>query len=221
MDGEQHAAGPAAELANSITHGLGAALSVLVLVVLVAAAAMRGTARDIVGAAIFGATLVLLYTMSTLYHALRGPRVKRVFKILDHSAIYLLIAGTYTPFCLATLRGGWGWSLLGVVWGLAALGVTFKSMFTGRFEMLSTGVYLGMSWMVMVAAVPLWRSLPRPGLAWLLAGGACYTLGVAFYAWHRLRFHHAVWHLFVLAGSLCHVVAILGYVIPATGGGRP
>ena len=177
-------------------------------------AALHGTARHVVGAAIFGATLVLLYTMSTLYHALRNPRAKRVFKILDHSAIYLLIAGTYTPFCLATLRGGWGWSLFGVVWGLAAAGVVFKSVFIGRFEILSTAVYLAMGWMVMVAAVPLWRALPAPGMAWLMAGGACYTLGVAFYAWHRLKFHHAVWHLFVLGGSLCHVVAVLGSVIP-------
>jgi len=214
MDGERHAAGTAAELANSITHGLGAVLSVLATVLLVVAAAVRGTARDIAGAAIFGATLVLLYTMSTLYHALRNQRAKRIFKILDHSAIYLLIAGTYTPFCLATLRGGWGWSLFGAVWGLAALGVAFKSVFTGRYELLSTGVYLGMSWMVLVAAVPLWHRLPGPGLAWLLAGGACYTLGVGFYSWHGLKFHHAVWHLFVLGGSLCHVVAVLGFVVP-------
>jgi hemolysin III len=214
MDGEQHAAGPAAELANSITHGLGAVLSVLALVLLVVAAVLHGTARDIVGAAIFGSTLVLLYCMSTLYHALRGPRAKRVFHILDHSAIYVLIAGTYTPFCLITLRGTWGWSLFGAVWGLAVLGVAFKSVFTGRFEILSTGVYLAMSWMVLIAALPLWRALHRDGLAWLLAGGFCYTLGVVFYSWHRLKFHHAVWHLFVLAGSLCHVVAVLGFVIP-------
>ena len=214
MDGEAHAAGAAAELANSISHGLGVVLSLLALTLLVVTAALHGSARDVVGAAVFGATLLLLYCMSTLYHALRGPRVKRVFHILDHSAIYLLIAGTYTPFCLTTLRGAWGWSLFGVVWGLAALGVAFKSVYTGRFEFLSTGVYLGMSWMVMVAALPLWRALSRPGLVWLLAGGACYTLGVAFYAWHRLKFHHAIWHLFVLAGSLCHVVAVLGYVLP-------
>ncbi len=215
MPGTDHSEGFAAELANSVTHGLGAVLSVLALVLLVVLAALHGTARHVVGSAIFGATLVLLYTMSTLYHALRNPRAKRVFKILDHSAIYLLIAGTYTPFCLATLRGGWGWSLFGVVWGLAAAGVAFKTVFTGRFELLSTAVYLAMGWMVMVAAVPLWRALPAPGLAWLMAGGACYTLGVAFYAWRRLRFHHAVWHLFVLGGSLCHVVAVLGSVIPA------
>ena len=215
MPGTDHSEGFAAELANSVTHGLGAVLSVLALVLLVVLAALHGTARHVVGSAIFGATLVLLYTMSTLYHALRNPRAKRVFKILDHSAIYLLIAGTYTPFCLATLRGGWGWSLFGVVWGLAAAGVAFKTVFTGRFELLSTAVYLAMGWMVMVAAVPLWRALPAPGLAWLMAGGACYTLGVAFYAWRRLRFHHAVWHLFVLGGSLCPVVAVLGSVIPA------
>jgi len=183
-------------------------------VLLPGSAAAPGSARHVVGAVIFGTTLVLLYTMSTLYHALRNQRAKRVFHILDHSAIYLLIAGTYTPFCLSTLRGGWGWSLFGVVWGLAALGVAFKSVYTGRFEFLSTAVYLAMSWMVLVAAMPLWRALHRDGLAWLLAGGFCYTLGVVFYSWHRLKFHHAIWHLFVLAGSLCHVVAVLGFVIP-------
>jgi len=214
MDATTHADGRAAETANSITHGLGVLLSVAALVLLTVSAASRGTARDVAGGAVFGATLVLLYTMSTLYHAVRAPRAKRVFHILDHSAIYLLIAGTYTPFCLSTLRGPWGWSLFGTVWGLAALGVAFKSVYTGRFEFLSTAVYLAMSWMVMVAAKPLWRALPRGGLAWLLAGGGCYTVGVVFYSWRRLRFHHAVWHLFVLAGSLCHVAAVYGFVIP-------
>jgi hemolysin III len=214
MDATQHAGSRAAETANSITHGLGALLSVLALALLTVSADLRGTARHVVGAAIFGTTLVLLYTVSTLYHALRPGRAKRIFHVLDHAAIYLLIAGTYTPFCLSTLRGGWGWSLLGVIWGLALLGVAFKTVCTGRFQALSTALYLAMGWVVLVAAVPLWRALPGPGLAWLLAGGACYTLGVAFYTWHRLRFHHAVWHLFVLGGSLCHVVAVLGSVIP-------
>jgi hemolysin III len=213
MDVIPHADGVAAETANSITHGLGAVLSVVALVLLTVSAATHGGARQVAGGAVFGTTLVLLYTMSTLYHALRNERAKRVFHILDHSAIYLLIAGTYTPFCLSTLGGAWGWSLFGVVWGLAVAGVAFKSVYTGRFEFLSTAVYLGMSWMVMIAVVPLWRALPRPGMAWLLAGGACYTLGVVFYRWHRLKFHHAVWHLFVLGGSLCHVVAVLGYVL--------
>ena len=217
MDAIPHAEGAAAEAANSITHGLGALLSLLALVLLTWAAALRGSARHVVGAAVFGATLVALYTLSTLYHALRNPRAKRVFHILDHSAIYLLIAGTYTPFCLSTLRGAWGWSLLGVVWGLAFLGVSLKSVFTGRYQTLSTAVYLAMGWMVMVAAVPLGRALRPAGLAWLLGGGGCYTLGVAFYVWHRLKFHHAIWHLFVLAGSMCHVVAVLGFVIPRGG----
>jgi hemolysin III len=214
MEVTPHADSVAAETANSITHGLGVVLSILALVLLTMSATLHGSARHVVGAVVFGATLVLLYTMSTLYHALRNPRAKRVFHILDHSAIYLLIAGTYTPFCLASLRGTWGWTLLAVVWGLALLGVGFKSMFTGRFEMLSTGVYLAMSWMVLVAAMPLWRALHGGGLAWLLAGGVSYTLGVAFYAWHRLKFHHAVWHLFVLGGSLCHVMSVLLFVIP-------
>ena len=214
MDASQHAGGRAAETANSITHGLGAGLSVLALVLLTVSAALHGSARHVVGAAIFGSTLVLLYTVSTLYHALSQPRAKRVFHILDHAAIYLLIAGTYTPFCLSTLRGGWGWSLFGVIWGLALLGVGFKTVCTGRFEGLSTGIYLAMGWVVVVAAVPLWHALPGRGLAWLLAGGLCYTAGVAFYIWHRLKFHHAVWHVFVLGGSICHVLAVLGSVIP-------
>jgi hemolysin III len=206
--------GAVAERANSITHGVGAGLSVLCLVLLVVSAARHGTARDILAGTVFGAALVVLYTMSTLYHALRDPRAKRIFQILDHSAIYLLIAGTYTPFCLRTLRGGWGWSLLGAEWGLAVLGMLFKAFATGRYPVFSTLVYLAMGWMVAVAGLPLFRALPAGGLAWLFAGGACYSLGVGFYGWRRLAFHHAIWHLFVLAGSLCHVVAVLGFVIP-------
>jgi len=214
MEAVEHHQGPAAELANSLTHGLGVVLSATALIVMVFTASVHGTARHIVGAAIFGSALVLLYTMSTLYHAFRGPRLKRVFKILDHTAIYLLIAGTYTPFCLTTLRGAWGWSMFGVIWGLAALGVGFKAVFTGRFEALSTAIYLAMGWIVMIAARPLWLHLPRPGMYWLMAGGLFYSLGVVFYSWKRLKFHHAIWHLFVLGGSLSHVAAVLGYVIP-------
>jgi hemolysin III len=214
MDVTPHAAGRAAEMANAITHGVGIALSLLALVLLTVSAAMHGGTRLVVGSTLFGTTLVLLYTMSTLYHAVRSPQAKRILHILDHSAIYLLIAGTYTPFCLSALGGGWGWSLFGVVWGLALAGVGFKLFFTGRFQFLSTAIYLAMSWMVMIAARPLWRALPRGGMAWLLAGGFCYTVGVVFYSWHRMKFHHAVWHLFVLGGSLCHVVAVLAFVIP-------
>jgi hemolysin III len=210
--------GPGEELANSLTHGLGVVLGLAALAWMVTLAALHGTARDVVGAALFGSTLVLLYTMSTLYHAVRGPRVKRVFRILDHTAIYLLIAGTYTPFCLVTLRGAWGWSLFGVVWGMALLGTVFKFLFIQRFPALSTAVYLVMGWLVFIAAGPLWRALPAMGWVWLLGGGAFYSLGVVFYAWHRLRYHHAVWHLFVLAGSLCHVAAVLGFVIPGARG---
>lgn len=214
MEGHRKAPATAAEIANSVTHGLGAALGVAALVLMVVFASLRGTARHIVGAAIFGSALVILYTMSTLYHAFRGPRVKHVFKILDHNAIFLLIAGTYTPFCLATLRGGWGWSIFGVVWGLAVLGITFKSIFIRRMKVLSLVVYLGMGWLVMLAARPLYHSLSHGGLAWLLGGGLCYTLGVGFYVWKNFKYHHAVWHLFVLGGSLCHVMAVLFHVIP-------
>lgn len=228
------------ELANTLTHGLGAALSVAALAVMTAFAALRGDARQVVGAVIFGSTLVLLYTMSTLYHAFRGPRLKKVFKILDHSAIYLLIAGTYTPFCLGAIRGAWGWSLFGVIWGLAAAGVALKATLYAkwvpavrpvpvdhlhsvpegpvppkRMKLISTALYLAMGWLIVIAIAPLWRALPAHGLAWLFGGGLCYTAGAGFYAWRSLRYHHAIWHLFVVAGSLCHFFAVLWHVIPA------
>lgn len=202
------------ELANSTTHGLGTGLAIAALVLLVVFASLHGSARHVVGTTLFGACLVVLYAMSTLYHAFRGPRVKKVFHILDHSAIFLLIAGTYTPFCLGPLWGAWGWSLFGLIWGLATLGVTFKAVFGPRLPALSTSVYLAMGWIVLIAILPLWRHLPAGGLFWLFLGGASYSVGVAFYIWHRLPFHHAVWHLFVLAGSACHVVAVMAYVIP-------
>ncbi len=202
------------ELANSLTHGLGTALAVTALVLMVVFAALRGSARHVVGASLFGACLVVLYAMSTLYHAFRGPRVKRVFHILDHAAIFLLIAGTYTPFCLATLRGPWGWSLFGLVWGLAALGIALKAVFGPRLRWLSTLVYVAMGWLVLIALGPLSRALPAGGLLALFGGGVFYTAGVAFYLWKRLVYHHAVWHVFVILGSACHVVAVLGFVIP-------
>ena len=157
---EEH---PWAERLNSITHGVGWALAIAALVVMVVFSAIHGSARHVVGTAIFGSTMVLLYAMSTLYHAFKGPRVKKVFRILDHAAIYLLIAGTYTPFCLTVLRGGWGWSLFGVTWGLAVLGIVFKSVFGPRFEILSVSIYLAMGWLALVAILPLWRALP-PGV---------------------------------------------------------
>ncbi len=201
------------EIANSVSHGIGALLSVGALVVLVVAASMRGTASHIVSCAIFGASLVLLYLSSTIYHALTAPRAKRVFQILDHASIYILIAGTYTPFALVTLRGGWGWSLFGVVWGLAVTGTVFKCFGPGKWPWLSTAVYVLMGWTAVVALRPLVAALGWTGFVWLLAGGIFYTSGVAFYALRR-GYAHAVWHLFVLAGSLCHFVAVYRYVIP-------
>jgi len=202
------------EIANSITHGLGVALAIAALVIMVVFAAQRGTARHVVGVSLFGACLIVLYTMSTLYHAFRGPRVKKVFHILDHAAIFLLIAGTYTPYCLATLRGGWGWSLFGIVWGLAILGITFKAVFGPRMRWLSTAVYIAMGWIVLIVLKPLANAMPMGGLLWLFGGGVFYTGGVLFYGWKRLTYHHAVWHLFVIAGSACHVASVLFFVIP-------
>jgi len=201
------------EIANSITHGIGALLSIAGMVVLVIVAAVRGTAWHIVGAAVFGGSLILLYLCSTLYHALPGKRVKRVFKILDHSAIYILIAGTYTPFAIISLRGSWGWSLLAIIWTLAITGVVFKSVLVHRLRRLSTVIYVLMGWLALVAIRPLLQVLPWHGFVWLLAGGLAYTAGVIFYS-SRYRYSHAIWHLFVLAGSVCHYCAVYLYVVP-------
>ncbi len=210
----EHAQDRHQELWNALTHGLGTALAIAALAVMVTFAALRGTARHIVGASLFGAMLVLLYLMSTLYHALRPPRAKKVFRILDHSAIFLLIAGTYTPLCLGPLKGAWGWSLFGVVWGLAVIGIVFKATLFHRWAWLSTAVYLLMGWIALIAIVPLMRTLSPGGLAWLFGGGLCYSGGVIFYRWQSLRHHHALWHLCVLAGSACHVFCVLFHVIP-------
>jgi hemolysin III len=205
---------PKEEIINALTHGLGALLSLAGLVVLVILASLRGDAWHIVSCSIYGATLVLMFAGSTLYHSFRSPRLKYVFRIIDHAAIFLLIAGTYTPFVLVTLRGGWGWSLFGVIWGLAVAGIVFQVFFIGRFRVLQTLIYLLMGWLVVVAAKPLFAHVPRPGLLWLLFGGLCYTVGALFYLWKKLPMHHAVWHLFVLGGSICHYFAILFYVLP-------
>ncbi|MGE5345546.1 MAG: PAQR family membrane homeostasis protein TrhA [Acidithiobacillales bacterium] len=203
------------EIANAVTHGVGAGIFAAGAALLVTMAALRGDARHVVACSVYAATLVLFYTISTLYHAVRGPRVKRVFRILDHAAIYLLIAGTYTPFVLVTLRGAWGWSLFGLVWGLAVLGIVFKSLWTGRLPVLSTALYVVMGWCIVVAWKPLVAALPPGGVAWLVAGGLVYSAGVVFYALDR-SFHwaHPVWHVFVLAASACHFIAVLLYVVP-------
>lgn len=206
------------ELTHALTHGLGTLLAIAALTLMVAESAQYGSAWHIVASSVFGVSLVLMYTASTLFHSIQTAGPKHVLRVIDHCAIYILIAGTYTPFTLVTLQGprygDWGWSLFGFTWGLAALGITFKIFFTGRFEFLSTLVYLLMGWCGIAAIEPLLHALPAGGLWWLLAGGLCYSVGVIFYAWERLRYHHAIWHLFVLAGSTCHFFAVLLYVIP-------
>jgi hemolysin III len=206
---------PGEELANTLTHGLGLVLSVAGLATLVTAASGRGDAWSITATAIFGTTLVLLYTASTLYHSFRDERWKRLLRKFDHAAIFLLIAGTYTPFLLVNLRGPWGWSLFGVIWGLAVAGVAVKFWFTGRFRILSTLLYLGMGWLVVIALRPMLQAVTPAGLWLLLAGGLAYTVGTVFYAWKRLPYHHAIWHLFVLGGSGCHYFAVYSAVLPA------
>jgi len=207
---------PAEELANAITHGVGLGLAVTCLVVGVVCAASRGNPWTITSVIIYGATLCLLYLSSTLYHSARSPRAKHLWNILDHSSIYLLIAGTYTPFTLGPLREyarGWGWSLFGVIWGLALAGVAFQILFIHRWRMLSTLAYVLMGWIVVIAVYPLSKTIGWHGLLWIAAGGMCYTLGVFFYANKRVRYMHAVWHLFVLAGSIVHFLGVLFTVI--------
>jgi hemolysin III len=204
----------AEEIAHAITHGVGLLLSVAGLVVLIVLASLRGDTWHVVSVSVYGATLVLLYSASTFYHALPAPRAKRVFRTLDHAAIYVLIAGTYTPFVLVNLRGGWGWALFGVVWGLAVLGIVLEAVAKQRVRVLSVILYLGLGWLIAIAVKPLMQSVEPGGLALLVAGGLAYSVGVVFYGWKRLPYHHAVWHVFVMAGSLFHFFAVLFYVIP-------
>ncbi len=201
------------EIANSISHGVGflAALAVTPLLII---KAVPSGATAIVGVSIFGATMMILYMASTLYHAFPQSRTKRVFQIFDHSAIFLLIAGTYTPFTLCVLPVAWGWPLFGVIWALAAFGVVMKSSVSVRPSKISTMLYLGMGWLALIAAKPLYDALPMGGLGWLIAGGAMYSIGVIFFAFdHRIKYSHFIWHLFVLAGTACHVISVMVYVI--------
>jgi hemolysin III len=201
------------EIANSISHGVGVLAAIAVTPVLIVKAIPMGAAA-ITGVSIFALTMIVLYLASTLYHAFPDSKTKRVFQVLDHSAIFLLIAGTYTPFTLSVLPGAWGWTLFGIIWGLAAAGVVLKSFHTVGTSRLSIALYLGMGWLAVLAIKPLYDSMSSGGLFWLLAGGAMYSLGVIFFANdHRVRYNHFVWHLFVLAGTACHVVAVLGYII--------
>jgi len=202
------------EIVHSAIHGLGIALSIAGLIALVVTARRTGDRWDVAASAVFGVTLVLLYLASTLYHGIPHPGAKPILRVLDHSAIYLLIAGTYTPFTLVSLRGPWGWTLFGLIWGLAILGIVVKVAAVGRYRRLSLALYIGMGWLVVVALRPLALAVPRGGLVLLFLGGVAYTSGVVFYVWRRLPYHHAVWHAFVLAGSVLHFFAILLYVSP-------
>lgn len=202
------------EIANSVTHGIGTALSVAGLTLLVALAVIYGDVWRVVSFSIYGGSLVLLYLCSTLYHSIQQPKVKRILRIFDHSAIYLLIAGTYTPFTLVSMRGPWGWTLFGVVWSLALLGIAFKTVFIGKYEKLATAAYVLMGWLVVIAFKQMLVTVPPGGVLWLVIGGVVYTLGVIFYAWEKLPYNHAIWHLFVLGGSACHFFAILFHVLP-------
>ena len=200
------------EIANSISHGIGLIAALVAIPFLVVDAIRRGDAAYIVGVSIFAATMVLLYLASTLYHALPAGKAKRVFRIIEHSAIFLLIAGTYTPFTLGVLRGAWGWTLLGLVWGLALTGVALKAFERMSHPIISTGLYLFMGWLIVIAADPMYERVPLSGLLWLVAGGVAYSAGVAFFvADSRLRYGHFIWHLFVMTGTACHYFAVLWY----------
>jgi hemolysin III len=205
---------PAEEIAHSVTHGIGTAFSIAGLMVLLALAVLYGNVAHIVSFSIYGASLIILYLTSTLYHSSRNPRIKRTLQIIDHAAIFLLIAGTYTPFLLVGIPGVWGWSLLIVVWSMALVGIGFKAFFTGRFEVLSVILYLSMGWLAVVAAQELIARVPMGSLIWLIAGGITYSLGVVFYALWKIPYMHAVWHLFVMGGSMCHYCAVLFYLAP-------
>ena len=203
------------EIANSITHGVGLIASVIAFPVLLVRAQSSSDSSAVLGATIFGVTLILLYATSTVYHALPISKGKHLFRILDHSAIYLLIAGTYTPFALGPLRGPWGWTLLVVIWTLALIGIISKLTIGFRLPHLSTALYLLMGWLIVVAIKPLVETIPRAGLLWLAAGGLAYTGGVVFYNMKRVPYAHMVWHLCVAAGSVCHFIAVLRYAIKA------
>ncbi len=199
------------EISNAVSHGVGLLATLVAAPFLIVSTIHHGNPLSVIGSGIFSGALVLLYLASTLYHALPKSRAKRVFQVLDHGAIFILIAGTYTPFTLGVLRGPWGWTLLGLVWSFAILGLTMKATGGIRRPWMSTGLYLAMGWLILIAVRPLWSRMPLPGILWLLAGGMAYTGCVAFFAAERMRYSHFVWHLFVMAGTTCHFFAVLWY----------
>ncbi len=202
------------EVANSVSHGVGFVAAAVGAPFLLGSVAGSGRIMEVVAAAVFVGTVLLAYLASTLYHAFPWPRAKAALRKLDHASIFLLIAGSYTPFTLGVLRGGWGWTLFGTIWTLALAGVLLKAFGGLRFPRLSLALYLGMGWLALVAIVPLVQSLPPAGLAWLVGGGVAYTAGVIFYAMDRFPYWHFIWHLFVLAGTVCHFVAVAGWALP-------
>lgn len=199
------------EIANSISHGIALLAALVAVPVLIIAATQRGDAAGIVGASVFGATMVMVYLTSTLYHALPRNKAKQIFRILDHGAIFLLIAGTYTPFTLGVLSGAWGWTLFGLVWGLAIIGIVLKAVSGVRYSTFSTCLYLTMGWLVIIAIKPLWLGMPTWGLVWLVSGGIAYTIGIVFFMAEQVRYSHFIWHLFVITGTSCHFIAVLWY----------
>jgi len=203
------------EIAHSVTHGIGIVFGIVGLFVLISHASSCGSARYIVGCSIFCATLIILYSASTLYHGIQHPTAKKFFRIADHSAIYLLIAGTYTPFTLVNLQGAWGWSLFGVAWGIALLGIILQFSPLRKYSHIRLILYLTMGWAIIVAIKPLAASVPLSALKMIVAGGLSYTVGIVFYLWRRLPYHHAIWHLFVLAGSVQHYLAVFWSMDPS------
>jgi hemolysin III len=202
------------ELPNALTHGFGLVCSSVGFIVLLAVTLIRGGKWQIISCAIYGVTLICVYAASTLYHGVSSPRWKKGFLLFDHCAIYLLIAGTYTPFLLVNLRGGWGWPMFAVIWGIAVSGVLFKLLFADRFPILSVALYLGMGWLGIIAAKQVYIHVPSIGLVWIFAGAFAYSIGVIFYACKKIPHHHVIWHLLVMAGSGCHYIAILYSVFP-------
>lgn len=204
------------EIANSVSHGVGLLAAIVALPILIVSARERGSPEDVFGAAVFGASAVLLYLSSTLYHGMAENRAKRILQVVDHGAIFLLIAGSYTPFTLGVLRGPFGWALFGVVWLMAFGGIILKVVYHPRFPKASTALYLVMGWMSLVAIGPMIERMPAAGVAWVVAGGLAYTVGVTFFLLDRLPYAHFVWHVFVLAGTSCHFVATLRYAVQDT-----
>jgi len=202
------------ERTNSISHGIGIVLSIIGLIVMLPIASLHGDAWRIISTSIYCGSLVLLYSISTLYHSVKSPKINNILKILDHSSIYLLIAGSYTPFVLVNFRGAWGWSMFGVVWGIAFFGIIFKVFINNHIEWVSTLLYVIMGWLIVITQAPIAEVLDWYGFIWLLVGGLFYTGGVAFFTYDRIPYFHTIWHVFVILGSLCHYYAIMMYVLP-------